>query len=191
MHFLVFLFSSAAEAVSAMGLLSKNPLPSEDRLLVSEMAAASLLSLAAQIALEVWCTGFCSSLVLFIVCWQFFLVCWNDNTSFRLCRALIQFDRGLAITHRRVADVLVCYIFSSKIILPDKNKQTTLCIWLRINYCRSSILVLFCSSEYNYRSFVIFLNVSLVPICRGTRQWTSSLVNITFPNFLSAPILKQ
>ncbi|XP_049898404.1 testis-expressed protein 11 [Epinephelus moara] len=42
----------AAEAVNAMGLLSKSPAASEDGLLVSENAASSLLSLAAQIALE-------------------------------------------------------------------------------------------------------------------------------------------
>ncbi|KAI3351644.1 hypothetical protein L3Q82_020470 [Scortum barcoo] len=42
----------AAEAVNAMGLLSKSPVASEDRLLVSKSAASNLLSLAAQIALE-------------------------------------------------------------------------------------------------------------------------------------------
>ncbi|KAM3613457.1 uncharacterized protein V6R79_026464 [Siganus canaliculatus] len=42
----------AAEALNAMGLLSKSPVTSEDRLLASENAASSLLSLAAQIALE-------------------------------------------------------------------------------------------------------------------------------------------
>ncbi|XP_018515719.1 testis-expressed protein 11 isoform X2 [Lates calcarifer] len=42
----------AAEAVNAMGLLTKCPVASEDRLLVSENAASNLLSLAAQIALE-------------------------------------------------------------------------------------------------------------------------------------------
>ncbi|KAM7417453.1 hypothetical protein PAMA_017210 [Pampus argenteus] len=42
----------AAEALNAMGRLSKSPLSSEDKLLVSENAASSLLSLAAQIALE-------------------------------------------------------------------------------------------------------------------------------------------
>ncbi|XP_074504627.1 testis-expressed protein 11 [Sebastes fasciatus] len=42
----------AAEAVNAMGLLSKSPVASEDGLLVSENAASNLLSLAAQIALE-------------------------------------------------------------------------------------------------------------------------------------------
>ncbi|CAJ1058793.1 testis-expressed protein 11 [Xyrichtys novacula] len=42
----------AAEAVNAMGLLSRCPVSTEDRLLVSENAAFSLLSLAAQIALE-------------------------------------------------------------------------------------------------------------------------------------------
>ncbi|XP_069027812.1 testis-expressed protein 11 [Embiotoca jacksoni] len=42
----------AAEAVNAMGRLSKSPVASEDRLLVSENAASDLLSLAAQIALE-------------------------------------------------------------------------------------------------------------------------------------------
>eukprot|EP00064_Thunnus_orientalis_P006140 superscaffoldBa00000626_g6156 len=42
----------AAEAVNAMGLLSKSPMASEDKLLVSENAASNLLSLAAQIALE-------------------------------------------------------------------------------------------------------------------------------------------
>lgn len=47
------MFASAAEAVNAMGLLSKSPVLSEDRLLVSETSASSLLSLAAQIALQV------------------------------------------------------------------------------------------------------------------------------------------
>nr|XP_020444009.1 testis-expressed protein 11 isoform X2 [Monopterus albus] len=42
----------AAEAVSAMGLLSKSPVADEDTLLVAENAASNLLSLAAQIALE-------------------------------------------------------------------------------------------------------------------------------------------
>ncbi|XP_044061463.1 testis-expressed protein 11 isoform X2 [Siniperca chuatsi] len=42
----------AAEAVNAMGLLSKSHVASEDRLLVSEDAASNLLSLAAQIALD-------------------------------------------------------------------------------------------------------------------------------------------
>ncbi|XP_038555989.1 testis-expressed protein 11 isoform X2 [Micropterus salmoides] len=42
----------AAEAVNAMGLLCRNPVANEDRLLVSENAASYLLSLAAQIALE-------------------------------------------------------------------------------------------------------------------------------------------
>ncbi|XP_040904364.1 testis-expressed protein 11 [Toxotes jaculatrix] len=42
----------AAEAVNAMGRLSKCPVTREDGLLVSENAASSLLSLAAQIALE-------------------------------------------------------------------------------------------------------------------------------------------
>ncbi|KAM9356520.1 testis-expressed protein 11 [Symphorus nematophorus] len=42
----------AAEAVIAMGLLSKSPVASEDRLLLSENAASNLLSLAAQIALQ-------------------------------------------------------------------------------------------------------------------------------------------
>ncbi|XP_070769573.1 testis-expressed protein 11 [Enoplosus armatus] len=42
----------AAEAVNAIALLSKSPVASEDRLLVSENAASNLLSLAAQIALE-------------------------------------------------------------------------------------------------------------------------------------------
>uniref|UniRef100_UPI0037E95F5D testis-expressed protein 11 n=1 Tax=Semicossyphus pulcher TaxID=241346 RepID=UPI0037E95F5D len=42
----------AAEAVNALGRLSKCPVTSEDRLLVSENAAFNLLSLAAQIALE-------------------------------------------------------------------------------------------------------------------------------------------
>lgn len=36
-----------------MGLLAKNPVSSEDRILVSENAASNLLRLAAQIALEV------------------------------------------------------------------------------------------------------------------------------------------
>lgn len=39
--------------MNAMGLLTKCPVASEDRLLVSENAASNLLSLAAQIALEV------------------------------------------------------------------------------------------------------------------------------------------
>ncbi|XP_017263704.1 testis-expressed protein 11 [Kryptolebias marmoratus] len=42
----------AAEALNAMGLLSKSPVASEDRLLVLETSASYLLSLAAQIALE-------------------------------------------------------------------------------------------------------------------------------------------
>ncbi|XP_068445351.1 testis-expressed protein 11 [Clinocottus analis] len=42
----------AAEAVNAMGLLSRSLVASEDGLLVSENAASNLLSLAAQIALE-------------------------------------------------------------------------------------------------------------------------------------------
>ncbi|XP_074530921.1 testis-expressed protein 11 [Halichoeres trimaculatus] len=42
----------AAEAVNAMGLLTRCPVSTEDRLLVSENAAFNLLSLAAQIALE-------------------------------------------------------------------------------------------------------------------------------------------
>uniref|UniRef100_A0A8D3B093 Protein ZIP4 homolog n=1 Tax=Scophthalmus maximus TaxID=52904 RepID=A0A8D3B093_SCOMX len=42
----------AAEAVSAMGQLSRCPVAHEDKLLVSENAASNLLSLAAQIALE-------------------------------------------------------------------------------------------------------------------------------------------
>lgn len=45
--------SLAIEAVNAMGLLAKNPVSSEDRILVSENAASNLLRLAAQIALEV------------------------------------------------------------------------------------------------------------------------------------------
>lgn len=45
--------SLATEAVNAMGLLAKNPVSSEDRILVSENAASNLLRLAAQIALEV------------------------------------------------------------------------------------------------------------------------------------------
>ena len=49
----IFLFVTAAEAVTAIGLLSKCPVAREDRVLVSENAASSLLSLAAQIALEV------------------------------------------------------------------------------------------------------------------------------------------
>lgn len=47
------LFVSAVQAVAAMGLLAKDPMTKEDRLLVSENAASNLLSLAAQIALEV------------------------------------------------------------------------------------------------------------------------------------------
>ena len=43
----------AVEAVKAMGVLACGPVSSEDRLLVCEDAASSLLSLAAQIALEV------------------------------------------------------------------------------------------------------------------------------------------
>ncbi|XP_070818710.1 testis-expressed protein 11 [Chaetodon trifascialis] len=42
----------AAEALSAMGLLSKSPVTAEDRVLVAENAASNLLCLAAQIALE-------------------------------------------------------------------------------------------------------------------------------------------
>ncbi|XP_036404932.1 testis-expressed protein 11 [Megalops cyprinoides] len=42
----------AAEAVKAMGKLAQSPVRSEDRLLVAQSAASSLLSLAAQIALE-------------------------------------------------------------------------------------------------------------------------------------------
>ncbi|XP_030000907.1 testis-expressed protein 11 [Sphaeramia orbicularis] len=42
----------AAEAVNAMGLLSKSSTSAEDKLLLSEIAASSVLSLAAQIALE-------------------------------------------------------------------------------------------------------------------------------------------
>ncbi|XP_075337763.1 testis-expressed protein 11 isoform X2 [Odontesthes bonariensis] len=42
----------AAEALNVMGLLSKGPVSSEDKLLLSENAASVLLSLAAQIALE-------------------------------------------------------------------------------------------------------------------------------------------
>uniref|UniRef100_A0A3B3UJW8 Protein ZIP4 homolog n=1 Tax=Poecilia latipinna TaxID=48699 RepID=A0A3B3UJW8_9TELE len=41
-----------AEALNAMGVLSKSPVSSEDRLLLSESAASCLLCLAAQIALE-------------------------------------------------------------------------------------------------------------------------------------------
>lgn len=48
-------FPPATEALNAMGLLCKKPQPSDSRLLVSDTAASSLLSLAAQIALEVWC----------------------------------------------------------------------------------------------------------------------------------------
>uniref|UniRef100_A0A3Q2ZZJ6 Protein ZIP4 homolog n=1 Tax=Kryptolebias marmoratus TaxID=37003 RepID=A0A3Q2ZZJ6_KRYMA len=44
--------SEKAEALNAMGLLSKSPVASEDRLLVLETSASYLLSLAAQIALE-------------------------------------------------------------------------------------------------------------------------------------------
>ncbi|KAG7264576.1 hypothetical protein CRUP_029131 [Coryphaenoides rupestris] len=43
----------AGEALTAMGRLAKSPVSSEDRLLVCENAAGSLLRLAAQIALEV------------------------------------------------------------------------------------------------------------------------------------------
>lgn len=46
-------FSLASGALHAMGLLSKTPVASEDRLLMSENAASNLLSQAAQIALEV------------------------------------------------------------------------------------------------------------------------------------------
>ncbi|PWA18664.1 hypothetical protein CCH79_00005643 [Gambusia affinis] len=42
----------AAEALNAMGVLSKSPVSREDRLLLSESAASCLLCLAAQIALE-------------------------------------------------------------------------------------------------------------------------------------------
>ena len=44
---------AAAEALTAMGRLAKSPVSNEDRLLVCENAASSLLSLASQIALEV------------------------------------------------------------------------------------------------------------------------------------------
>lgn len=40
-------------ALREIGSLAQNPVTSEDRLLVTENAAANLLSLAAQIALEV------------------------------------------------------------------------------------------------------------------------------------------
>lgn len=43
----------AAEAVNAMGILAKSPVTTEDTLLASGNAASNLLSLAAQIALEV------------------------------------------------------------------------------------------------------------------------------------------
>lgn len=50
-----------------MGLLSKSPVTSEDRLLVAENAASNLLCLAAQIALEVGLTTrFCTSAVKFV-----------------------------------------------------------------------------------------------------------------------------
>ena len=48
-----FLCAPAAEALNAMGRLSRCPVADEDRLLVSENAASNFLSLAAQIALEV------------------------------------------------------------------------------------------------------------------------------------------
>lgn len=53
---LVFKLPSATEALNSMGPLCKNPQSSDSRLLVSDTAASSLLSLAAQMALEVWCT---------------------------------------------------------------------------------------------------------------------------------------
>lgn len=63
----------ASQAVNAMGLLSKNLVATGDKLLLSDYAASSLLSLAAQMALEVRpreireiqtkkCSGFVSSL---------------------------------------------------------------------------------------------------------------------------------
>lgn len=45
---------SAAEALNAMGLLCKNAQSSDSRLLVPDTAASGLLSLAAQMALEVY-----------------------------------------------------------------------------------------------------------------------------------------
>lgn len=52
-NYLCCFFATAVEALNAMGVLSKSPVSSEDRLLLSESAASCLLCLAAQIALEV------------------------------------------------------------------------------------------------------------------------------------------
>lgn len=52
-HFSNSICATAAEAVNAIGQLSQSPIAKEDKLLVSEDAASSLLSLAAQIALKV------------------------------------------------------------------------------------------------------------------------------------------
>lgn len=49
----ICLFVPAADAVNMIGHLSKHPVAGEDKLLASEHAASNLLSLAAQIALEV------------------------------------------------------------------------------------------------------------------------------------------
>lgn len=70
--FIYFLLASGA--LHAMGRLSKNPVACEDRLLVSEDAASNLLSLAAQIALEVeFITGliarFCTPVLQFRSDW--------------------------------------------------------------------------------------------------------------------------
>ena len=46
-------FMAAVEALTVMGRLAKSPVSSVDMLLVCENAASGLLSLAAQIALEV------------------------------------------------------------------------------------------------------------------------------------------
>lgn len=49
----MLVFCTALEAVRVMGKLAENPMRNEDRLLASESAGSNLLSLAAQIALEV------------------------------------------------------------------------------------------------------------------------------------------
>lgn len=50
---LVFQLSSASEALNAVGVLCKNPQSSDSGIMVSDTAASNLLSLAAQMALEV------------------------------------------------------------------------------------------------------------------------------------------
>lgn len=44
---------SAAEAIGEIGILARMPVPSENRLLITEKAATHILTLAAQIALDV------------------------------------------------------------------------------------------------------------------------------------------